>query len=98
MSGVANNDINPLKGKIKNVHIWERLQTRSDSTDTSAYWFMFDSSMIGETLQCLFAERPSLDAPDQVYKNKNWEYSIDFFYTIGLGYAPYIFGSTAAGS
>lgn len=98
MSGTANNDINPMKGKIKNIIIWERLQTRSDGTDTSAYWFMADSSKVGETLNCLFAERPSLDAPDQVYRNKNWEYSLDFFYTLGLGYAPYIFASKSSGS
>ncbi len=98
MSGNAQNDINPLKGKIKNLIVWERLETRSDGTDTSAYWFMIDSAQIGETLNCLFAERPSLDAPDQVYANKNWEYSCDFFYTLGLGYPAYIFGSNATGA
>lgn len=98
MSGTANNDINPLKGKIKNVIVWERLETRSDGTDTSAYWFMYDSSQVGETLNCLFSERPSLDAPEEVYENKNWEYSLDFFYALGLGYPAYIFGSNASGS
>jgi len=96
--GSANNDRNTLKGKIKNLIVWERLETRSDDTDTSAYWFMYDSSKVGETLNALFAERPSLDAPDQVYKNKNWEYSLDFFYTVGLGYPAYILGSNASGS
>jgi len=98
MSGTGNNDTNPLKGKVKNVIVWERLQTRSDATDTSAYWFMYDSSKVKETLKSLFAERPSLDPPDEVYTNKNWDYSIDFFYTIGFGYPAYIFGSNAAGS
>lgn len=98
MSGTANNDINPLKGKIKNLIVWERLETRSDGTDTSAYWFMLDSALVGETLNCLFAERPSLDAPEEVYENKNWEYSCDFFYVVGLGYPAYIFGSNASGS
>jgi len=98
LPGTANNDINPLKGKIKNLIVWERLETRSDSTDTSAYWFMMDSSKVGETLNCLFSERPSLDAPEEVYENKNWGYSCDFFYALGLGYPAYIFGSTAAGS
>jgi len=98
MSGTANNDINPLKGKIKNVIVWERLETRSDATDTSAYWFMLDSSQVGETLNCLFSERPSLDAPEEVYENKNWEYSLDFFYALGIGYPAYIFGSNASGS
>jgi hypothetical protein len=98
MSGNAQNDINPLKGKVSRIIVWERLETRSDTTDTSAFWFMFDSSKVGETLNCLFAERPSLDAPDQVYSNKNWEYSCDFFYTIGLGYPAFIFGSNATGA
>lgn len=98
ISGSANNDLNTLKGKVKKVIVWDRLATRSDGTDTSAYWFMLDSTKIAETLKCLFAERPSLDAPDQVYANKNWDYSCDFFYVLGRGYMPYIFGSNASGS
>jgi len=96
--GSANNDVNSLKGKVKNLIVWERLEARSDGTDTSAYWFMFDSSLVGESLNCLFAERPSLDAPDQVYSNKNWDYSLDFFYTLGLGYPAYVFASNATGA
>lgn len=96
--GSANNDRNTLKGKIKRIIVWERLEENSAGTDTSAYWFMYDSSLVGESLQALFAERPSLDAPDQVYKNKNWDYSLDFFYTTGIGYPAYIFGSDASGS
>jgi hypothetical protein len=98
IQGSANNDTNNMRGKVKKLITWERLEARSDATDTSAYWFMFDSSKVDETLNCLFAERPSLDAPDQVYVNKNWEYSCDFFYSIGLGYPAYIFGSTGAGA
>jgi hypothetical protein len=94
----GNNDINNMKGKVKNLITWERLETRSDATDTSAYWFMLDSTKVKESLNCLFAERPSLDAPEQVYENKNWEYSCDFFYSIGLGYPAYIFGSTGVGA
>ena len=97
MSGTANNDTNPLKGKIKNLIVWDRLETRSDDTDTSAYWFMSDSSKVGETLKSKFAERPTLDAPEQVYRNKNWEYTTDMFYVIGLGYQVYIAGSTGVG-
>lgn len=98
LPGSGNNDYNPLKGKIKNIIVWERLQTRSDGTDTSAYWFMIDSKKVGESLNCLFSERPSLDAPDQVYVNKNWDYTCDFFYTVGLGYPAYVFGSNASGA
>lgn len=92
------NDTNMyLNGKLK-VQVWEKLETRSDATDTSAYWYMYDSSKIGETLRALFAERPSLDAPEQVYKNKNWDYSVDYYYALGRGYMPYLWGSTGAGS
>ena len=83
-----------LKGKIT-VKTWEKLETRTDGTDTSAYWFMADSKKVKETLQALFRERPSLDAPEQVYKNKNWDWSLDFYYTLGRGFSPYLRGSNA---
>jgi hypothetical protein len=35
IQGSANNDRNTLKGKIKQIITWERLETRSDGTDTS---------------------------------------------------------------
>ena len=93
MPGSANNDINPVKGWIKNVYVWPQLQTLADSTDGSAFWFLADSSRIKDVLQLLFAERPSLDAPETVYKNKNWNYSIDYYYTIGRGYPAGFAGS-----
>jgi len=94
--GSANNDVNSLKGKIKKLIVWDRLESRSDGTDTSAYWFMYESSKKGESLKAKFAEKPTLDAPEQVYRNKNWEYTTDMFYVIGLGYQLYIAGSTGA--
>lgn|SRR3990167_1809266 len=93
ISGNSNNDVNALKGKIKKITVWDRLDTDNAGTDKSAYWFMMDSSSQGETLKALFAERPELDAPEQVYANKNWDFTCDFFYTIGLGYAAYVFGA-----
>lgn len=92
LPGSANNDKNPLYGKVK-VVVWPRLATGADGTDATGYWFLADSKGLNETLQCLFSERPSLDAPDQVYSNKNWEYSLDFFYAIGIGYQAYLAGS-----
>jgi hypothetical protein len=92
LPGSANNDINPLYGKIK-VVVWARLETASDGTDASAYWYLLDSSRKDETLQCLFAERPSLDAPEEVYENKDWNYTLDYFYAIGFGYPAYVAGS-----
>ena len=93
LPGTANNDVNPVKGWIKNMIMWPRLQTASDSTDASAYWFLADSSKMKDVLKCIFAERPSLDSPDVVYKNKNWDYSLDFYYSIGRGYPAGIAGS-----
>lgn len=93
MNGTGDNDVNPLKGKVK-VQLWERLETRTDGTDCGAYWFMYDSSKVGNSLKAKFAERPSLDAPEQVYKNKNWDYTIDFYYTIGRGWPAFIYGSS----
>lgn len=92
LPGSANNDRNPLKGKMK-VIVWPRLALSSAGTDADAYWFIADSNGLKETLNCLFAERPSLDAPEQAYENKNWGYTIDFFYAIGVGYPAYIAGS-----
>lgn len=93
LPGTGNNDINPLKGKIKTLVVWPRLSSTSSGTDTSAYWFLADSTGLKETLQCLFAERPSLDSPEEVYENKNWDYTCDFFYALGFGYPAYIAGS-----
>jgi len=91
MSGTANNDINPLKG-IK-VVVWDRLGAAADGTDTSAYWFMADSRKLNETLKAIFKKRPSLDLPDEVYANANWEYRLFYSYVLGRGFAPYLRGS-----
>jgi hypothetical protein len=93
VQGTPNVDSNPVKGKIKSIIVWPRLDVRTGGTDTSAYWFMCDSGKVGESVKMLFAERPSLDAPDQCYENKNWDYSLDFFYSIGLAFPAYIRGS-----
>lgn len=98
LSNSANNDINPLKGKIKKIVTWSRLDEDSDSNDRSAYWFMYDSRLVNETLKSKFAERPTLDAPDEAYLSKNWQYTLDFFYTIGLGYQAYVWGSKGTNS
>ena len=94
ISGSANWDPNThIKGTIKEVMTWERLEQTGQGTSRSAYWYMYSSQKVKETLKCLFSERPSLDAPDEVYENKNWDYSIDYYYTTGLGFPAYIRGS-----
>jgi len=97
LPGSGNNDINPLYNKVK-VVVWPRLHVNSAGTDTSDYWFMLDSTGVKESLKCLFAQRPQLDAPEEVYINKNWNYTLDFYYTIGSGYPAYIWGSNGTGS
>ena len=97
LPGTNYNDTNKyVTQTIKRIIVWERLAVRSDGTDTSAYWFMCNSRKVGKSLKCKFAERPSLDAPDEVYSNKNWEWSIDFFYALGIGYPQYICGSNGS--
>ena len=93
LSGSANNDINPLKGKLTNLIVWPRLTTLTGGTDAAQYWFLCQKSKVGETLKAKFAERPSLDAPEQIYANKNWTYSCDFFYTVGIGFEAFLYGS-----
>lgn len=92
ISGSAENDINPLKGKV-DVLEWARLSTRTGGTDTSAYWYMCNSRKVSKSLRVLFAEKPSLDAPDEVYRNKDWEYSLDYYYAIGRAFPNQIWGS-----
>lgn len=92
LPGSANNDKNTLKGKV-NIVVWPRAAVASDGTDTDDYWFMYDSKLVKESLKALFAERPSLDAPEEVYANKDWEYSMDFYYALGRGYPLYVAGS-----
>ncbi len=93
MSGTANNDTNPLKGKVKEVITWPRLDTRSNGTDTSEYWFLADSMNVGETLKSRFAKRPLLEPPEKVHTSGNWDYIISFWYTWLTGHAKYVFGS-----
>lgn len=94
LPGESTNDINPVKGLVT-VEQWAKLTAAADATDSSAYWYMYDSSKVGESLKSLFGERPSLDAPEQVYKNKNWDWSLDFDYTIGRAFPAFIRGSNA---
>lgn len=90
------NDTNKfLNGRLK-VKVWEKLQTRTGGTDTSAYWFLYDSKKVGESLKSIFAQRPMLHAPEEVNANKNWEWTLDYFYSIHRGWPAYVRGSTGA--
>jgi hypothetical protein len=96
VAGTPNVDLNPLKGKVSNIKVWSRLDTRSDGTDTSAYWFLADSRNVKKSLKSPFAQRPLMGPATQVHDSLTWEYPIDSYYTLGVGYPKNIFGSTGA--
>lgn len=97
VQGTPNVDLNPLKGKINNILVWSRCDTRgNDSTDTSAYWFLADSRLVTKTLKSPFAQKPMMAPPAVVHDSLNWEYVIDSYYTLGLLYQFGIWGSTGA--
>jgi len=97
VAGTPNVDLNPLKGKISNILVWSRLDTRgNDSTDTSAYWFMASSTKSKKTLKSPFAQKPMLYAPEQISDSRSWEYDLDAYYTLGLLYPFFVWGSTGA--
>ena len=97
LPGESTNDINPLKGMVK-VKQWSKLTTNSAGTDTSAYWYMYDSRKSGDALKVKFGERPSLDAPEEVYANKNWDWTLDYDYTLGRAWMASIRGSNGTES
>jgi hypothetical protein len=94
VQGTPNVDLNPLKGKVSNIVTWSRLDTRSDSTDTSAYWFMADSKGVKKSLKAPFAQQPLMGTPAMVNDSYNWEYPIDSYYTLFAGVPKNIWGST----
>ena len=57
---------------------------------------MCDSAKSSETLKSKFAKRPSLEGAEQTMRNKNWEYTVDFYYTTGIGFPVFVWGSTGA--
>ena len=70
VAGTANNDIEPLRGKIKLV-VWPHLETRSDSTDTSAYWFIKkiaeeNSNYVNVKSSLINGESPEVGNPQEV--------------------------------
>lgn len=96
VQGTPNVDLNPLKGKVSNIKVWSRLDTRGDGTDTSAYWFMADSKNVKKTLKSPFAQVPKMGDSTQVHDSLNWEYPIDAYYTMFVGQPYNVFGATGA--
>ncbi len=94
VAGTPNVDLNPLKGKVNNILVWSRCDTRGDAVDTSAYWFLAASQFVKKTLKSPFAQRPMMSAPTQVHDSLNWEYPLDSYYTLGALWQFGIWGST----
>ena len=96
VAGTPNVDLNPLKGKINNILVWSRLDTSGQGTDTSAYWFMASSTRSKKTLKSPFAQKPMLYPPETISDSRSWEYDLDAYYTLGLLYPFFVWGSTGA--
>lgn len=96
VQNTMNVDINPIKGKVSDVVVWSKLDTNSAGTDTSAYWFLADSKNVKESLIAPFAQKPQLAAPSQIDDSKDWEYTLDLYYTLFIGHPAFIRGSTGA--
>jgi len=99
ISNSANWDPNMfVKSRVKNLVLWERLAQTGQGTSTTAFWFMYDSTKVKESLKIKFAKRPSLDAPEEIHSNKDWDYVLNYFYSRGLGFPAYIQGSNGTES
>ena len=97
IQGSANNDTNGSIGRIKIVQ-WSRLAASGQGLDADAYWFMYDSSMVGETLMALFSQKPQFYAPEEQNRSKNWDYTIDTYFVLGNGWPAYLYGSKGTNS
>jgi hypothetical protein len=95
LPGGPDNDLNFLKGQINEVVVWEKLETRSDATDTKAYWFLADSAKVKTSLVAKYAQKPTMQAPEVVHDTQDWDYVLDAYYALGLGFPAYIWGSNA---
>ncbi len=96
VQGTPNVDTNPVRGWIKKIIVWAKLDLRSDSTDTSAYWFLADSKGVKKTLKAPFAQKPMMGAATNVHDTLDWEYPVDAYYVLGIGKPRFVFGSTGA--
>lgn len=96
VQGTPNVDLNPLKSAVSNIVVWERLETRGDGTDTSAYWFLASSALVKDALHAPMTQLPMLDGGTEVHDTKNVEYVLDAYYALGIGSPFGIWGSTGA--
>jgi len=90
--GSANLETNSYLRGI-NVVVWERLGSTSTGTDTSAYWFMADSTRIKDGLRAYFKQKPQMAAPAVYGPNSVWNYELDYFYDRGFVSPVAVYGS-----
>lgn len=93
----SDNAVNFNKGRYKVVES-NRLSTRSDGTDTSAYWFVFDSKKIKNQLKVKWAKKPELKAVGEVIFDANEVHRFSFWYSRGFLNFNYIAWSTGVAS
>lgn len=98
ISGSNENDTNQFLRGMLEVKVWEKLQTRTGGTDTSAYWYLYDPKKVKEGLKVIFKQRPKLSPPVVFDPNDVWTYTLDFYYMLQRGQMHGIRGSTGAGS
>ena len=91
----SDNAVNFNKGRFKVVES-PRLAQRSDGTDTSAYWFVFDSRKIKNQLKVKWAKKPELKAVGEVLFDANEVHRFSYWYSRGFLNYNFIAGSTGA--
>ena len=93
----SDNAVNFNKGRFKVIES-NRLSSKSDGTDTSAYWFVFDSKKIKRQLKVKWARHPRLKLVWECIFDANEVHRFSFIYSRGFLNFNYIAGSTWANS
>jgi len=97
LPGSPNNDTNKALKSMKIV-VWERLAVDGRGVDRSAYWFLGDSRKVKESIFYIQSQKPVMYSPEEAPENKTWVYKLDGYYTIGRGWAAYLWGSNGTES
>lgn len=88
----SDNAVNINKGRFK-ILVSPRLASSSAGTDTSAYWFVFDSRKIKNQLKVKWAKKPELKAVGEVLFDANEVHRFSFRYSRWFLNNNYIAGS-----
>lgn len=77
--GTANNDINPMQGKLKLV-VWDFLGSAAGGSDTA--WFLLDSSL--HQLNFFKRSDRGLEGPEWDFDTKTAKWSVDVRWSVGF--------------